>query len=40
MTALMLTIGKGRTDVMELLIKHNANVNTRAKVRVHMNDIV
>ena len=27
---------KGRTDVVELLIKHNADVNARTKVRLHI----
>ena len=26
----------GKTDVVELLIKHNADVNARAKVRLHI----
>ena len=27
---------KGRTDVVELLIKHNTDVNARTKVRLHI----
>ena len=26
----------GKTDVVELLIKHNADVNARTKVRLHI----
>ena len=28
----------GRTDVVELLINHNADVNARTKVRLHTRD--
>ena len=35
MTALMAASGKGRTDVVELLIKHNADVNASTEVRLH-----
>ena len=35
MTALMMASQDGRTDVMELLIKHNADVNARAEVCIH-----
>ena len=34
----MLACKNGRTDVVELLIKHNANVNARTKVRQHTRD--
>ena len=30
---------EGRTDVVELLIKHNADVNARNKVRLHIHYI-
>ena len=36
MTALMFASKKGRTDVVELLIKHNADVNARTEVRLHI----
>ena len=36
MTALMVASEKERTDVVELLIKHNANVNARTEVRLHI----
>ena len=39
MTALMVASFYGRTDVVELLIKHNADVNARAEVRLHILDI-
>ena len=32
----MVASHKGRTDVVELLIKHNADVNARKEVRLHM----
>ena len=35
-TALMVASGKGRTDVVELLIKHNADVKARKEVRLHI----
>ena len=38
-TALMVASGKGRTDVVELLIKHNADVNARTEVRLHIHYI-
>ena len=31
----MLASLNGRTDVVELLIEHNADVNARTKVRLH-----
>ena len=30
---------EGRTDVVRLLIKHNADVNARREVRLHTHDI-
>ena len=30
---------KGRTDIVELLIKHNADVNARKEVRLHIHYI-
>ena len=30
---------EGRTDVVELLIKHNADVNSRREVRLHIHYI-
>ena len=30
---------KGRTDIVELLIKHNANVNARHEVRLYTRDM-
>ena len=38
-TALMAASGKGRTDVVELLIKDNADVNARTEVRLHIHYI-
>ena len=38
-TALMMASQEGRTDVVELLIKHNADVNTRTGVRLHIHYI-
>ena len=38
-TALMVASGKGRTDVVELLIKQNANVNARTEVRLRIHYI-
>ena len=38
-TALMLASFNGRTDVVELLIKHNANVNARKQVRLHIHHV-
>ena len=35
-TALMVASEKGRTDVVKLLIKHNADVNAREEVRLHI----
>ena len=35
-TALMVASEKGRTDVVKLLIKHNADVNARTEVRLHI----
>ena len=35
----MAASGKGRTDVVELLIKHNADVNARTEVRLHIHYI-
>ena len=35
-TALMFASKKGRTDVVDLLIKHNADVNARTEVRLHI----
>ena len=32
----MLASWEGRTDVVELLIKHNADVNARDVVRLHI----
>ena len=32
----MLASREGRTDVVELLIKHNADVNARIEVRLHI----
>ena len=32
----MVASGKGRTDIVELLIKHNADVNARTEVRLHI----
>ena len=32
----MAASGKGRTDIVELLIKHNADVNARKEVRLHI----
>ena len=32
----MAAIQEGRTDVVELLIKHNADVNARTEVRLHI----
>ena len=29
----------GRTDIVELLIKHNADVNARTEVRLHIHYI-
>ena len=37
-TALVAASFKGRTDVVELLIKHNADVNAKNKVRVYIID--
>ena len=34
-TALMVASFDGKTDVVELLIKHNADVNARTEVRLH-----
>ena len=39
MTALILASLEGRTDVVELLIKHNADVNARTEVRLHIHYI-
>ena len=39
MTALMAASREGRTDVVELLIKHNADVNARTEVRLHIHYI-
>ena len=36
MTALMAASFNGKTDVVELLIKHNTDVNARTKVRLHI----
>ena len=36
MTALMVASEKERTDVVELLIKHNVDVNARTEVRLHI----
>ena len=38
-TALMVASEQGRTDVVELLIKHNVDVNERTKVRLHIHYI-
>ena len=35
----MLASLEGRTDVVELLIKHNADVNARKEVRLHIHYI-
>ena len=35
-TALMLASLEGRTDIVELLIKHNADVNAREEVGLHV----
>ena len=34
-TALMFAIAEGRSDIVELLIKHKADVNARTEVRLH-----
>ena len=34
----MLASRNGRTDVVELLIKHNADVSAKTKVRHHSSD--
>ena len=34
----MLASQDGRTDVVELLIKHNADINARTNVRLHIRD--
>ena len=36
MTALMAASFNGKTDGVELLIKHNADVNARKEVRLHI----
>ena len=38
-TALMAASQEGKTDVMELLTKHNADVNARTEVRLHIHYI-
>ena len=35
----MVASQEGRTDVVELLIKHNADVNARTEVRLHIHYI-
>ena len=35
----MVASGKGRTDIVELLIKHNADVNASTEVRFHIHYI-
>ena len=35
----MVASEKGRTDVVELLIKHNADVSARTEVRLHIHYI-
>ena len=39
MTALLAASQEGKTDVMELLIKHNADVNAREEVKLHIHYI-
>ena len=35
----MMASHEGRTDVVELLIKHNADVNARIEVKLHIQPI-
>ena len=38
-TALIFASQEGRTDVVELLVKHNANINARTEVGLHAHNM-